>query len=287
MRFISLCSGIDAASVAWKPLGWEPLAFAEIEKFPSAVLAHHYPDVPNLGDLTKFQEWPDFGTVDLVCGGTPCQDASIGYSAGTGKAGAGLDGERSGLAFSFCGVVERYRPVWFVWENVRNVLSHRNKPGFLRFAEKLAGSGYHLAYRVLDGRLFGLEDQPRPRVFMVGHRGDPRAAAAVLFEPEGSGRDCPQVQNTAPTLTARGGMAFDDRTPCILEDSGPRIATPLEWERACGFPDNYTRIPWRGKAPGQCPDGPRYRAVGNSWDVSTARWIGTRIQAVSNRLAAA
>lgn len=287
MRFLSLCSGIEAASAAWEPLGWKSVAFAEVSKFPSAVLEHHYPDVPNLGDITKFTEWPDLGPIDIICGGTPCQDASIGYSAGTGRAGDGLNGERSSLALSFCGVVDRFKPELFVWENVRNVLSGRNKPGFLQFAQRLARSGYHIAYRVLDSRDFGVTDQPRKRVYMVGHRGDSGAAAAILFEQEGAGRDRPKKQDAAPTLTARGGMAFDDRTPCILEESGPRIATPLEWERACGFPDNYTRIPWRGRPADQCPDGPRYHAIGNSWDVYTARWIGERIQAVSSILAAA
>ena len=65
MRFLSVCSGIEAASVAWNPLGWEAVAFSEIEPFPCAVLAHHYPSVPNWGDMTKFQEWPD-ADVDLL-----------------------------------------------------------------------------------------------------------------------------------------------------------------------------------------------------------------------------
>ena len=75
-RYLSVCSGIEAASVAWHPLGWSPVAFAEIEKFPSAVLAHHYPSVPNWGDMTEFQEWPD-ATIDLLVGGTPCQSFSV------------------------------------------------------------------------------------------------------------------------------------------------------------------------------------------------------------------
>jgi DNA (cytosine-5)-methyltransferase 1 len=77
-------------------------------------------------------------------------------------------------------------------------------------------------------------------------------------------------------------MAQDDRTPCILEKDGPRIATPLEWERAMGFPDNWTQIRWRGKPSDKCPDGPRYKAIGNSMAVNCMRWIGNRINTVDN-----
>ena len=76
MKFLSVCSGIEAASVAWKLLGWEAVAFSEIEPFPCAVLAHHYPNVPNWGDMTRFKEWPD-ATFDVLCGGTPCQSFSV------------------------------------------------------------------------------------------------------------------------------------------------------------------------------------------------------------------
>ena len=275
MIYGSLCSGIEAATQAWHPLGWKPAFFSEIENFPSAVLAHHYPDVPNHGDMTKFKDWPDHA-IDLLVGGTPCQDNSIGYSAGAGKAGDGLDGSRSGLAFSFAGVVERYEPRWIVWENVPNVLAARHSSGFLRFASGLAELGYSVAWRVLDQRWFGPSDQPRPRLFLVGHS-DPRCAAAVLLEPEGAGRNSETGPQAAPVLTARGGMAFDDRTPCILDERGPRIATPLEWERAMGFPDGFTGIPWRG---GRAADGPRYKALGNSMAVNVMTWLGERIQMV-------
>ena len=278
MIYGSLCSGIEAATQAWHPLGWKPAFFSEIERFPSAVLAHHYPDIPNHGDMTKFKDWPDYA-IDLLVGGTPCQDNSIGYSAGAGCAGDGLDGARSGLAFSFAGSVERFEPEWFVWENVPNVLAARHSGGFLRFAADLAEIGYHVAWRVLDQRWFGPSDQPRPRLFVVGHR-DPRCAAAVLLEPESIGRNSEAGAQAAPVLTANGGMAFDDRTPCILDRRGPRIATPEGWEAAMGFPTNFTRIPYRGKLAEQCPDGPRYKALGNSMAVNVMKWIGERIQIV-------
>lgn len=277
LRYGSVCSGIEAASVAWAPLGWEPVFFSEIEKFPSEVLAHHYPDVPNLGDMTKFKEWPD-ADIDVLVGGTPCQDNSVGFSAGAGQAGDGLDGARSKLAFDFAGVADRFEPEWVVWENVPNVLSSGNSNGFLRFLSDLGESGYLCAWRVLDQRDIGQPDQPRPRLFVVGNRRDERRAAAVLLEPEGFGRNSEKVAQAAPVLTARGGMALDDRTPCVLDEGRARIATPLEWERALGFPDHYTSITRKGKA---AADAPRYRALGNSMSVDVMRWIGQRIQHVN------
>ena len=109
MRYGSVCSGIEAATVAWHLLGWEPAFFSEIEKFPRAVLRHHYPDVPLHGDMKNFEDWPD-EKIDLLTGGTPCQDISIGYSAGAKRAGDGFDGARSSLAFCFVGIARKYRP---------------------------------------------------------------------------------------------------------------------------------------------------------------------------------
>ena len=118
MRYLSVCSGIEAATMAWHPLGWEPVAFSEIEPFPSAVLAHHYPNVPNLGDMTRYEKWNiEPGSIDLLCGGTPCQSFSV---AGLRK---GMADPRGNLALVFLGILERLRPRWVVWENVRGVLS--------------------------------------------------------------------------------------------------------------------------------------------------------------------
>ena len=112
MKYLSVCSGIEAATVAWHGLGWNPVGFGEIEKFPSEVLAHHYPDVPNFGDMTKFKEWNINGTVGLLVGGTPCQSFSV---AGLRK---GLDDPRGNLALTYCAILDYFRPKWFVWENV-------------------------------------------------------------------------------------------------------------------------------------------------------------------------
>src|SRR3990172_1971070 len=117
MRYLSVCSGIEAATVAWYPLGWTPVAFSEIEPFPSKVLAHHYPNTPNLGDMTKFKEWTDYDDINLLVGGTPCQSFSV---AGLRK---GLDDPRGNLMLTYGVVAKRYQPWWIVWENVPGVLS--------------------------------------------------------------------------------------------------------------------------------------------------------------------
>ena len=130
LKYISLFSGIEAATVAWKPLGWEPIAFAEIDPFPKAVLAHHYPGVPDLGDMTKV-DWRKYrGTVDLVCGGSPCQAFSI---AGLRKA---LDDPRGQLMLEYLRACHEINPEWIVWENVPGVLS---ADGGRAFGSLLAG----------------------------------------------------------------------------------------------------------------------------------------------------
>lgn len=175
MVYGSVCSGIEAASAAWHPLGWRPAFFAEIEPFPSAVLAHHYPDVPNLGDITRFKEWPD-ADIDVLVGGTPCQPFSI---AGLRK---GLADPRGGLALTFLEIAQRYRPGWILWENVPGVLSQDGGRAFGSFLGGLAELGYGWAYRVMDAQYFGLA-QRRARVFVVGSARGWASAAAVLFEP--------------------------------------------------------------------------------------------------------
>jgi DNA (cytosine-5)-methyltransferase 1 len=197
MRYLSVCSGIEAATVAWHPLGWRALAFSEIDKFPSAVLAHHYPAVPNYGDITRFKEWPD-ADPDVLVGGTPCQSFSV---AGLRK---GLDDPRGSLMLSYLALAGRYRPRWVVWENVPGVLSADDGEAFGSLLGGLAELGYGFAYRVLDAQYFNLA-QRRARVFVVGCLGDWRRAAAVLFERESlSGHPAPRREageGTAGCLT--------------------------------------------------------------------------------------
>lgn len=174
MRYLSVCSGIEAATVAWHPLGWRALWYSEIDAFPSAVLAHHYPGTPNLGDMTKFREWPD-ANIDLLVGGTPCQSFSV---AGFRK---GLADPRGNLMLTYLAIAARYRPDWLVWENVPGVLSTNEGRDFGAFVWALGKLGYGWAYRSLDAQYFNLAQQ-RERVFVVASaRGWP-SAAAVLFE---------------------------------------------------------------------------------------------------------
>lgn len=455
MKFLSVCSGIDAASVAWNPLGWRAVAFSEIEKFPSAVLAHHYPDVPNLGDMTKFREWPiEPGSIDVLVGGTPCQSFSV---AGLRS---GLDDDRGNLALVYCRILDHLRPRWFVWENVCGVLSSfSDEEKDSEAAEDAASSeteevwqssdfaailmgfqecGYSVAARILDSQYFGVP-QRRRRIFVVGNLGNWRCSTAALLEPESlrgdskkgsrkgktvagtlgarSGRsvgtqdaeaghlvaatrskgfgergvDMDQIENgncviayentivgtvacnTGPNghdagnfacnqsvdsghlivsaLTSRpyadrgdvdeklivststgdvahclnaGGMGrqdyetetmvvsfqprigltgrgyeenmvgtltgavagdTSDMRPCVAgKNIGVRRLTAVECERLQGFPDGFTAIPYRGKPADQCPDGPRYSAIGNSMAVPVMAWIGQRIQKVEEVL---
>jgi DNA (cytosine-5)-methyltransferase 1 len=399
--------------MAWKPLGWEAVAFSEIEPFPSAVLAHHYPHVPNWGDMTKYESWPH-EPIDLLCGGTPCQSFSV---AGLRK---GLDDPRGNLMLTFGAIAAKYRPRWLVWENVPGVLSSNGGWDFGAFLGMLGQLGYGFAYRVLDAQYFGVA-QRRRRVFVVGCLGDWRAAAAVLFErhslqghpapsrkagkdvtatltggassgghgratsADGAASGIIQPFSTANTLTARmhKGMNSDvneGQTPVIAflasqdpditgdiahplgaqtngmtngvlsfdlaqitseanrsraepglpvstiskgsdmhvafqsSQSGVRIGdahatldanngsrrhngviagmqvrrlTPEECEKLQGFTPGYTAIPWRKKPASECPDGPRYKALGNSWAVPCARWIGERIEAYLSAMSGA
>lgn len=211
MRYLSLCSGIEAASVAWRPLGWVPVAFSEIEPFPCALLACHYPDVPNLGDMTQVQDWRKYrGAVDLVVGGTPCQGFSV-----AGKRG-GMADPRSGLARCYANLVGDVQPRWIVWENVPGVLSSGKGRDFGGFIRQLAEFGYGVSWRVLDAQYFGVP-QRRRRVFVVGHFGDWRPAAAVLFEPGCLRRDSAPSRKAgadiAGTLDASLGSSRGAGTP--------------------------------------------------------------------------
>ena len=203
MNYLSVCSGIEAATVAWHPLGWNPVGFSDIEKFPSEVLNHHYPNVTNFGDMTKYKEW-NLGTVDLLVGGTPCQSFSV---AGLRK---GLEDPRGNLALVYCGILDHFRPKWFVWENVPGVLSSGGGRDFGSFLGAVAELGYGFAYRVLDAQYFGVA-QRRRRVFVVGCLGDWRSAAAVLFEPESLRRDNPPSREKREKTTPSFASGVDER----------------------------------------------------------------------------
>ena len=401
MNYLSVCSGVEAATVAWHDLGWNPVAFSEIEKFPSEVLAHHYPGVPNLGDMSNYKEW-NFGekTIDLLVGGTPCQSFSV---AGLRK---GLEDPRGNLALIYCGILDKFRPKWFIWENVPGVLSSSKGKDFGSFLGAVGELGYGFSYRVLDAQNFGVP-QRRRRVFVVGHLGDWRPAAEVLFEPESLSRhieesrkkrkDTPRdstlgidtsgrkkmtslfgnipfvlnnpiaLQDTRAINKSQNGKGWNDtnksytldtkatqgvaysiredatknnmsvteldvsnclsshqpsimshhaqtfvmdkavahtfkiRCGCdgggkgylgqdektytlstnqdqhLFNNMAVRKLTPIECEKLQGFKPNYTNIKEN------CPDGPRYKAMGNSMAVPVMKWIGERIELVSKK----
>jgi DNA (cytosine-5)-methyltransferase 1 len=317
MRFGSVCSGIEAASVAWQPLGWKAAWLSEVDPFANAVLAHRYPDVPNLGDMTKLGEKEEYrgSEIDILIGGTPCQSFSV---AGFRK---GLRDKRGGLALTFCEIAREKRPRWVVWENVPGVLSSNKGRDFGSILGALAECGYGLAYRVLDAQYFGVP-QRRRRVFVVGHRGDYRAQQ-VLFDSKGGPWDAPPRQECpeprpipvkVPENHSIGIEPSTEASRCLLAsgtgrniwaetflidsnewddcvdviqfgdpaDHDPPVVRklmPLEWERLMGFPDDYTLVRYRGPAE-LCPDAPRYKALGNSIVVPVLRWIGERIAMV-------
>jgi len=184
MNYLSVCSGVEAATVAWHDLGFNPIAFSEIEKFPSEVLAHHYPSVPNMGDMTKYKEWNLNEPINLLVGGTPCQSFSV---AGLRK---GLEDPRGNLALTYVGILDKFRPKWCVWENVPGVLSSNGGRDFGSFLGALVELGYGFSYRVLDAQYFGVP-QRRRRVFVVGCLGDWESPAKVLFESSCLRRDTP------------------------------------------------------------------------------------------------
>ncbi|HAS0795587.1 Dam family site-specific DNA-(adenine-N6)-methyltransferase [Enterobacter hormaechei] len=447
MKYGSVCSGIEAASKAWEPLGWKPAWFSEIEPFPSAVLAHHWPEVSNLGDMTKIVDAVRTGDVeapDVLVGGTPCQAFSI---AGLRE---GLSDDRGQLTLSYVELAnaidakrrERGEPeAIIVWENVPGVLSSKDN-AFGCFLAGLAGESSELqpaggkwthagcvsgperviAWRVLDAQFFGVA-QRRRRVFVVASARKGFDPAAVLFELDSVRRDSAprrETQKAVAALTARGvgtcgaddnqaqaghliafgggntaghidvatactahgiRLDFDTETfavhgtqdpdtncelahtlgrnngqenaciafsykdngadatsdlsptiragnhdkshansgqppaiayafkagqgakaggigyaeeqsptltsassgtnlaPAVMHGVAVRRLTPIECERLQGFPDNHTLIGWRGKDADECPDGPRYKAIGNSMAVPVMRWIGERIAA--------
>jgi len=194
MRYLSVCSGIEAATVAWHDMGWEAAAYSEIEKFPSEVLKYHYPSVPNMGDMTKYKEW-EIGTIGLLVGGTPCQSFSV---AGLRK---GLEDPRGNLALTYVGILDKFRPKWFIWENVPGVLSSNKGRDFGAFLGALVELGYGWSYRVLDAQHFGVA-QRRRRVFVVGHLGDWKPSAKVLFESESLQRDTIKSRKKGETTSA-------------------------------------------------------------------------------------
>jgi DNA (cytosine-5)-methyltransferase 1 len=360
MRYLSVCSGIEAASIAWKPLGWTAAGFAEIEPFPRAVLEqrhgavpvdwdHRWQDgqnfAPLFGDFTKIGP-EHVGSIDLLVGGTPCQSFSI-----AGKR-LGLDDPRGNLAIEFLALAKRLRARWLVWENVPGVYSSwSGEPedaaitewdetaDFPEFLNLFRECGYRGGWRTIDAQFVRVDGfgraipQRRRRCILVGHFGNDTRAVPVLFDPE-SLRGLNKPRRTTGQGVARSSGTDIERDCCANGSDGPsgdecqnlvalpiegldgelnqmrgssvsgtllkgspsgggkepgiiavptlngwtvRKLTPRECERLQGFPDDFTAIQWRGKS---APDGPRYKAIGNSMAVNVMRWIGARIALV-------
>src|SRR5579883_1813604 len=259
MKYLSVCSGIEAATVAWNPLGWRPVMFAEIDPFAASVLHARFgasrpihmpsPDtaetrkeakrraaairnviafaasgaIPNAGDFTRIGA-EDVGAIDLLVGGTPCQSFSVAGNR------AGLDDPRGNLTIEFARLAGRLRPLWLVWENVPGVLSIDGGRTFGAFLGMLVELGYGIAYRILDAQYFGVP-QRRRRVFVVGHLGGWRRASAVFLERHClSGHPAPRREtrkDLAPTLSARteggGGPGTDfDLDGGLIASTGDR-----------------------------------------------------------------
>ena len=299
LNYLSICSGIEAASVAWNHLGWEPVGFSETDSFASAVLNHHYPEVKNYGDMTQCHTWEISSKIDILVGGTPCQSFSF-----AGKR-TGMDDLRGQLAIKFFDIVKKYRPKWIVWENVPGVLCSNKGKDFGLFLSNMSKCGYGFAYRILDAQHFGVP-QRRRRVFVVGYHEDWRYAAAVLFQKNNlfekikrnnlsqtiSLQDVREIQKkqngcgwndsgiayTVDTHATQGVVYKKDESHIV------RRLTLLEYERLQGFPDNYSQIKWKNYQVEECPDEKRFKVLGNSMAVPVMRWIGNRIDYVQNIL---
>lgn len=291
MMFGSVCSGIEAASVAWAPLGWKAAWLAEIEKFPATVLAHHYPEVPNLGDMTALPARIAAGEVDapdIFCGGTPCQAFSI---AGLRKS---LDDARGNLSLVFCEIanaIDTARsvcgrpPAVIFYENVPGILSTKDN-AFGCFLAGLSGEDDPLvapggrwtnagcvsgpqrtvAWRVLDAQYFGVA-QRRRRVFVVASARKGFDPATVLFEWDGVRRDSApsrEAGQTAPTIPARstagGGLGTDfdcdGGTICVATgQAGAEIGADMAPTLNCNHEAPYVAHRLRGEGFDASEDG--------------------------------
>ena len=191
MRYLSLFSGVGGFDLGFDRAGMTCAGQVEFDAAARSVLERHWPDAKRINDVREVQG-DEFGTVDLICGGFPCQDVSV-----AGRR-AGLAGERSGLWYEFHRLIDRVRPRWAVIENVPGLLSSNGGRDFAAVLRGLVKCGYGVTWRVLDAQYFGVP-QRRRRVFIVGSLGDGRAAE-VLFEREGGVGDIAKGGEARPEL---------------------------------------------------------------------------------------
>lgn len=197
--YATVCSGVEGCSLALEGMDWKPVFFSEIEPFPCAVLKSHYPDVPNLGDMSKISYNKEKGIItngtrtiqfsgrlDLLAGGTPCQDFSVAGKRAGGEKGSGT---RSSLCWEWLRLVSELGPRVVLWENVVGTFSSNNGRDFYEFVREVANLGYCVSWRVLDAQYTRVDRWPmaipqrRRRVWLVGCAADNVAEVAeILFE---------------------------------------------------------------------------------------------------------
>lgn len=314
MKYFSVCSGMEAATVAWEPLGWECEGLCDFASFPQKVLKHLYPDVPFYSNMLNLLQDEKFkkNSFDLLVGGTPCQAFS---SAGLGK---GMDDERSQLAIKYGRILDSKSPKYNIWENVDGVFDKKHKEGLCDIISSFTGIDFRpdninrgggivqgtkrsIAYRVFDSQYFGVP-QRRKRVYIVGYRGtDWRVPAAILFD-EGCFKKFEEENRIkrdertksilgeikiAGTITKSYSATLTDGFGKIstsnywVDKKGIRRFTEKELLRLQGFPDDYLDFEIDGKKPSYANV---KGIVGNSMTVNVMRWIGQRIQTVDDML---
>lgn len=192
MKHLDLFSGYGGFTIPGEKYGIETIAFSEIDKYACSVLNYHYPNIKNYGDITKIKG-EDLPTVDIITGGSPCQDLSV-----AGK-GAGLNGERSGLFFHFIRLIKEKQPTYFVWENVKGALSSSKGWDFARVQIEMEQAGYDVQWQVINAKDFGVP-QNRDRIFAIGTRKG--SGREILFEQIGSSQDIKTQQQVSSTIHA-------------------------------------------------------------------------------------
>jgi DNA (cytosine-5)-methyltransferase 1 len=261
MNYLSVCSGIEAATVAWHHMGWKPIGFSEIEKFPSSVLQHHYPSVTNYGDMSKYKEWRIDEPVNLIVGGTPCQSFSV---AGLRK---GLEDPRGNLALTYVGLLDHFKPEWFIWENVPGVLSSNHGQDFSAFLSALAYIGYGFAFRVLDAQYFGVP-QRRRRVFVVGCARGWQYPAKVLFEQGCLSGDFTKGRKKREETPAHVGKGF------VYGGSNPNISDTVtnKWHKGSGGPSGNECGLFVAQVYENHPSDSRVKEMGDICQTVTSTW---------------